>query len=161
VLHIGFDFRAFLNPNRSGPPQEILRRVRIQYPQLTAAKVSNPKFRGKRGNFLDISKGNSHPGMRKFESSEVSQAVRGSEKMPRIVAERPANSGLLQFGVPSLCSRFPGMRTEFGESLWLTPRIFPSLGDAGRRLGSIMDCLVRAAVDFGHREGLQTRACQF
>jgi hypothetical protein len=53
--------------------------------------------------------------------------------MPPIVAERPANSGLLQFGVPSLCSRFPGMRAEFGESLRLAPRIFPFLGDAGRR----------------------------
>jgi hypothetical protein len=48
-----------------------------------------------------------------------------------IGAERPANSGLLQFGVPSLCSRLLGMTTEFRESLWLTPRIFPFLGDAG------------------------------
>jgi hypothetical protein len=77
----------------------------------------------------------------------ASQAVRGSEKMPPLVAERAANSGLLQFGVRSLCSRFPGMRTEFVESLWLTPRIFPFLGDGGRRPGSIMDCAVRAAVD--------------
>jgi hypothetical protein len=29
--------------------------------------------------------------------------------MPLIVPERPANSGLLYFGVPSLCSRFPGI----------------------------------------------------
>jgi hypothetical protein len=40
VLHIGFGFRAFLNPNRSGSASGILKRVRIQYPQLTAAKVS-------------------------------------------------------------------------------------------------------------------------
>src|ERR1700722_8273713 len=29
------------------------------------------------------------------------------------------------------------------ESLWLTPRIFPFLGDSGRRLGSIMHCVAR------------------
>jgi hypothetical protein len=79
VLRIGFGFCAFLNPNRSGPASGILRRVRIQYPQLTAAKVSNPKFRGKCGNFLDISKGISQSGICKFESSEVSQAFRVSE----------------------------------------------------------------------------------
>ncbi len=79
MLHIGFGFRAFLNPNRSGSASGILRRVRIQYPQLTAAKVSNRKFRGKCGNFLDISKGISQSGMCKFESSEVSQAVRQLE----------------------------------------------------------------------------------
>jgi hypothetical protein len=67
-------------------------------------------------------------------------------EMPPIVAERPANSGLLQFGVPSLCSRLLRMTTEFRESLWLTPRIFPFLGDAGRRPGSIMHCVVNAAV---------------
>ena len=32
MLHIGFGFRAFLNPNRSGSASGILRRVRIQYP---------------------------------------------------------------------------------------------------------------------------------
>ena len=79
MLHIGFGFRAFLNPNRSGSASGILRRVRIQYPQLTAAKVSNPKFRGKCRNFLDISKGISQSGMRKIESSEVSQAFSFSE----------------------------------------------------------------------------------
>jgi hypothetical protein len=92
-----------------------------------------------------------------FESSNPSQAVRGSEKMPPTVAERPANSGLLQFGVPSLCSRFPGMTTEFGESLWLTPRIFPFLGDAGRRPGSIMHCVAEFAVEFAELSALATR----
>jgi hypothetical protein len=69
VLHIGFGFRAFSQPEPKWSASGILRGVRIQYPQLTAAKVSNPKFRGKRGNFLDISKGNSQSGMCKFESS--------------------------------------------------------------------------------------------
>jgi hypothetical protein len=76
--------------------------------------------------------------------------------MPPIVAERPANSRLLQFGVPSLRSRFPNMRTESGESLWLTPRRFPFLGDACRRPGSIMDCVVRTSVDFAVRRARTT-----
>jgi hypothetical protein len=53
----------------------IRRRVRIQNAQLTAAKVSNPGFRGKARNSPDISKGISQSGMCKFESSDVSQAV--------------------------------------------------------------------------------------
>jgi hypothetical protein len=69
--------------------------VRLRNPETGAhaAKVSNPKFRGKRGNFLDISKGNSHPGMRKFESSEVSQPVWQLEIVPPKTADMPANSG--------------------------------------------------------------------
>jgi hypothetical protein len=57
--------------------------------------------------------------------------------MPPIVAERPANGGLLQFGVLSLYSRFTGMKVELRKSLWLTPRIFPFSRDCGRRPGSI------------------------
>jgi hypothetical protein len=53
----------------------IRRRVRIQDAQLTAAKVSNPGFRGKARNSPDISKGISQSGMCKFESSEVGLAV--------------------------------------------------------------------------------------
>ena len=53
----------------------IRRRVRIQNAQLTAAKVSNPGFRGKARNSPDISKGISQSGMCKFESSDVSRAV--------------------------------------------------------------------------------------
>jgi hypothetical protein len=49
--------------------------VRIEYAQLTAAKVSNPKFRRKRGNSPDISKGISQSGMCKFESSEVNVSL--------------------------------------------------------------------------------------
>jgi hypothetical protein len=54
----------------------IQRRVRIQDAQLTAAKVSNPDFEEKCGNSPDISKGISQLGIYRFESSEVSQALR-------------------------------------------------------------------------------------
>jgi hypothetical protein len=50
--------------------------VRIRDIQLPAAKVSNPNFAEKSGNSPDISKGISQSGMCKFESSQVSQAVR-------------------------------------------------------------------------------------
>lgn len=66
-------------------------------------------------NSSDISKGLSELGICEFESSQVSQAVRGSQKMSLMVAERPANSGLLQFGVPSLYSQFPGTRANSGK----------------------------------------------
>jgi len=137
VLHIGFGFRAFLNPNRSGSASGILRRVRIQYPQLTAAKVSNPKFRGKCGNFLDISKGISQSGMCKFESSEVSQPVRCSEILPSTMLEMPANGGLLQIGGPSPDSKFRYFQGQIADSLRRISEIFPFLGDGGWRPGSI------------------------
>jgi hypothetical protein len=44
-------------------------------PQLSAAKVSNPKFGEKVRNSPDISKGIFHLGICKFESSQVSQPV--------------------------------------------------------------------------------------
>jgi hypothetical protein len=87
----------------------------------------------------------------------ASQAVRGSEKMTPIAAERPANGGLLQFGIPSLCSRFPGIRVSFGESLWLIPRIFPFSRDCSRRPGFDLHCGVRLA---GRSSGrLRKRKC--
>jgi hypothetical protein len=49
--------------------------VRIQYDQLSAAKVSNPEFRGKRGNSPDISKGIFQSGMWEFDPFVVSQAL--------------------------------------------------------------------------------------
>jgi hypothetical protein len=53
--------------------------VRIRDIQLSAAKVSNPNFAEKSGNSPDISKGISQSGICKFESSQVSQAVRPDE----------------------------------------------------------------------------------
>jgi hypothetical protein len=86
---------------------------------------------------------------REFAWRRVRSALRRQPGIPGlgeyapIGAERPANSGLSQLGMPSLRSRVPGMRTEFVESLWLTPRIFPFGVDDGGRPGLIMDCVVR------------------
>ena len=60
----------------------VLRRMRIEYAQLTAAKVSNLKFRGRSGNSLDISKGISQSAMCKFESSQVSHAFLRLARIP-------------------------------------------------------------------------------
>jgi len=56
---------------------------------LQLQKSPTPDFEEKCGNSPDISKGISQLGIYKFESSEVSQAVRRSEKVPLILAERP------------------------------------------------------------------------
>jgi hypothetical protein len=121
VLHIGFGFRAFLNPNRSGSASGILRRVRIQYPQLTAAKVSSPKFRGKCGNFLDISKGISQSGMCKFESSEVSQAARRSAGPPKKRGIGP-ECWLFANSILSPDSQYAELGPQIAESLQPCPR---------------------------------------
>jgi hypothetical protein len=78
-----------------------LRRMRIRDIQLPAAKVSNPNFAEKNGNSPDFSKGISQSGMCKFESSQVSQAVRLVGNYPPRMAEKPASGGLLQFDGPS------------------------------------------------------------
>jgi hypothetical protein len=64
-------------------------------PQLSAAKVSNPKFGEKVRNSSGISKGILNSGMCKFESSQVSQAVRRSENKTLLLAEGRANGALL------------------------------------------------------------------
>jgi hypothetical protein len=64
-------------------------------PRLAVAKVSRLDFGQNRGNSVDISKGFFEMGAWKFESSEVSQAVRRPERVFLILAERPANRGLL------------------------------------------------------------------
>jgi hypothetical protein len=67
-------------------------------PQLSAAKVSNPKFGEKVRNSPDISKGILHLGICKFESSQVSQPVRRVETLLSVTSEMPANGGLLRIG---------------------------------------------------------------
>ena len=109
--------------------------MRIQDAQLTAAKVSNPGFRGKARNSPDISKGISQSGMCKFESSEVSQPVPEAEKLTRTVTERPANGGLLRIGPWSPGSGFLPFQGENAESLRPDTGIFPFSGDGDRRLG--------------------------
>jgi hypothetical protein len=113
-----------------------LRRVRIQYAQLRAAKVSNPIFEQKSGNSPDISKGISQLGMYEFESSQVSHAVRPGRTWPPAVVEKPAISGLLQFNRRSPGSHLDGLRLEIAESLRPFIEIFPFLGNGDRRLGS-------------------------
>jgi hypothetical protein len=68
--------------------------MRIQNPQLVAAKVSKLEFRGKEGNSPDISMGFFQLGMCEFDPSQVSQPQSGnwrlctykSEKWPPIAA---------------------------------------------------------------------------
>src|SRR3982074_260984 len=67
-----------------------------------------------------------------FESSESSQAVRRSEKLSLILAERPANGGLLRIGHESPGSDFGHSRSEIADSLRRTIEKLPFLGDGGR-----------------------------
>jgi hypothetical protein len=75
--------------------------------------------------------------MRRFESSRPSQPVRRLEKMSLVLAERPANGGLLRISHQSLGSNFRHSQREIADSLGRTFEIFPFLGDCDRRLGSI------------------------
>jgi hypothetical protein len=106
----------------------IRRRVRIQNAQLTAAKVSNPGFRGKAGIPPDISKGISQSGMCEFESSEVSQALGRSARLPKkreIGPEMPAYAR----SISSPNSQFGNLGAPIAESLQPRPRIFPFCRD--------------------------------
>jgi hypothetical protein len=73
----------------------------------------------------------------RFESSRPSQAVRRSEKRSLILAERPANGGLLRISHRSLGSDFEHSHREIADSLRRTFEKLPFLGDCGRRPGSI------------------------
>src|ERR1700733_16091185 len=53
--------------------------------------------------------------IRRFESSRPSQAVRRSEKLSLILAERPANGGLLRIGHQSPGSDFGHSRSEIAD----------------------------------------------
>jgi hypothetical protein len=73
----------------------------------------------------------------RFESSRPSQAVRRSEKMSLILAERPANGGLLRISQRSPGSNFRHSQSEIADSLRQTFEKLPFLGDCGRRPDSI------------------------
>jgi hypothetical protein len=75
--------------------------------------------------------------MQKFESSRPSQAVRRSESTSLILAERPANGGLLPMRHQSLGSSFRDSRSQIADSLQRKFVKLPFLGDGGRRRGSI------------------------
>jgi hypothetical protein len=67
----------------------------------------------------------------------ASQPVRRSEKLPLILAERPANGGLLHICGQSPDSDFGHSQSKIADSLRRTLGKFPFLGDCGRRPGSI------------------------
>ena len=75
--------------------------------------------------------------IRRFESSRPSQAVMRPEKVSLILAERPANGGLLRIGQQSPGSDFGHSRSEIADSLRRTFGKFPFAGDCDRRPGSI------------------------
>src|ERR1700684_2339287 len=79
---------------RAGTEPGTLKAPALPYSGKIVQKSPGLDFREIARNSLDISKGICKLGMSEFESCQVSQPFRGSEKMPPIVAERPANSGL-------------------------------------------------------------------
>jgi hypothetical protein len=105
--------------------------MRIQNSQLVAAKVSKLEFRGKEGKFPRHFNGLFQLGMCEFDPSQVSQPVRRSEKLPPMVAEMPANSGLLRIGYRSPGSIFDPFHGVNAESLRPYAGLFPFSGDRG------------------------------
>jgi hypothetical protein len=69
--------------------------------------------------------------------SRPSQAFRRSEKVPLILAERPANGGLLRISHRSPGSDFGHSQSEIADSFWSHVGIFPFSGDGGWRLAWI------------------------
>jgi hypothetical protein len=75
--------------------------------------------------------------IRRFESSRPSQAVRRSEKVLLILAERPANGGLLRIGYRSPDSKFFRFQGGSAQSLRPDTGILPFSGEGDWRPGSI------------------------
>ncbi len=67
----------------------------------------------------------------------ASQAVRRSEEIALMLAERPANAGLLRISRQSPGSDLRHSPRETADSLWHTLEKLPFSGDCGRRPGSI------------------------
>src|ERR1019366_5236999 len=74
---------------------------------------------------------------RRVRSTRRPQPVRRSEKMSLILAEKPANGGLLRIIHQSPGSNFRHSQSEIAHSLRRTFEKLPFLGDCGRRPGSI------------------------
>ncbi len=85
------------------------------------------------GNSVDISKAVFGMVIWKFESSQVSQAVRRLETLPSVTSEMPANGGLLRIGYRSPGSETSRAESEVADSLRQIFEIFPFSGDRGRR----------------------------
>jgi hypothetical protein len=75
--------------------------------------------------------------IRRFESFRPSQAVPPQRKVSLILAERPANGGLLRVSHRSPGSDFGRFNGGIADSLRQTSGKFPFLGDCRRRQGSI------------------------
>ena len=118
--------------------------MRIQNAQLTAAKVSNPRFRGKVRRFPRHFKGH-------FLIGNVQ--VRILRGQPGSAARRDFTTGnarnarqwrALRIGGRSLGSGFGRFRLELAAGLRRIFEIFPFSGDSDRRLGSIATAGPRA-----------------
>jgi hypothetical protein len=97
--------------------------------QLTAAKSPTPDFEEKCGNCPDISKGISQSGIYRFESSEVSQALRQFTTR----GSQARKSGLFAHSTWSPGARSRNLRREMAESLRPFPEKLPFCRDYWRR----------------------------
>ena len=105
---------------------------------LQLQKSPSRVFGQNSGNSADISKAFFEMGIWKFESSQVSQAVRRLETLPSVMPEIPANGGLLRIGYRSPGSEIGHGGAQIADSLRRIFGIFPFSGDSGWRLGSIL-----------------------
>jgi hypothetical protein len=119
------------------PASRILRRVRIQDVQLPAAKVSNPKFRGKVWKFPRYFKGHLPIGNVQVRILPGQPTSPASGDLPSVTSEMPANGGLLRIGYRSPGSQIGRCGSQIADSLRQIFEIFPFSGDSGRRPGSI------------------------
>ena len=126
----------------------IQRRVRIQDVQLPAAKVSNPRFRGKERKFPRHFKGHFSIGNVQVRILRGQPSSPGGGETDWDGDERPANGGLLRIGPWSPGSGFLPFQGENAESLRPDTGIFPFSGDGDRRLGFDRHYVAGAAVGF-------------
>src|SRR3981189_2749709 len=101
---------------------------------LQGGAVAPPPYSQVRGNSR---RDRVRSGMREFESSHSSQAVRRLKISRPAMAEMPANGGLLRIGYWSPGSEIGRCGSEIADSLRRIFEIFPFSGDSDRRLGSI------------------------
>jgi hypothetical protein len=134
-------------PERKWTPPQESRDGRVSsIAQLTAAKVSNPKFRGKVRKFSRHFKGHFSIGnvqVRILRGQPGSAAL--GESAPDI-AERPANGGLLRISHQSPGSGFGHSQQERADSLWRTFEKLPFFGRLRPETGLDLHCLTYLAV---------------
>jgi hypothetical protein len=133
----------------SGPKTEIdqpIDSVMFDRLPLTASKSPNSSFRPQTKEIHRHFKTLFEMGVWKFESFQVSQAVRQLEIVISEILEMPANCGLLQIGAPSPSSQFGQSQSEIADSLWRIFEIFPFLGDSDAETRFDLHCAVGTAV---------------